>query len=53
MWHLEKIKKMNEEPEAPPQQETSDEVLKELLEVRRKLAELAEKLEKIVQKTPN
>ena len=50
MWHLEKIKKMNEEPEAPPQQETSDEVLKELLEVRRKLAELAEKLEKIVRR---
>jgi len=50
MWHLEKIKKMNEEQEAPPQQETSDEVLQELLEVRRKLADLAERLEKVLEK---
>lgn len=52
MWHLEKIKKMNEEQEAPLQQETSDEVLQELLEVKKKLSELAERLEKIVEKLP-
>ena len=52
MWHLEKIKKMNEEPEAPPQQDTSDEVLQDLLEVKKKLTELAERLEKILEKIP-
>jgi flagellar biosynthesis/type III secretory pathway chaperone len=40
---------MNEEQEAPSQQESSDKVLQEILEAKRKLAYLTEKLEKIVQ----
>lgn len=54
MWHLEKIKKINEEAneETPPQEDSSEEIRRELLEAKKRLAELSEKLSELIAKMP-